>query len=128
MIFIGGHFADKNTIPKELTERFRGSKVEHMPEITAEAPNFGHGDSGGTYPGGGERIGVAWRAAWAILRDGFEHSADELSEAMRAAVEIQDKTARNLLRQARAAGVLKVRHEPRRFGERFSRSQYRIAR
>lgn len=106
----------------ELTSALSAPKVTYMGEITAEAPNFS-----GDYPGEGQRIGPAWRAAWDALRDGAEHPAEDLVTIMRGAADIQDRTARNLLRQARAAGVLRVRYETRRPGERYRRPIYRVA-
>lgn len=74
-----------------------------------DVPNFS-----GTYPGSGDRIGPAWRAAWIMLADGLERSVAELHVPMTRAAEaasgdgegIALKTTGNLLRQAAKRGLL----------------------
>lgn len=73
-----------------------------------EAPNF---TSSGSYPLGGERIGPAWRAAWAaLLAEPHGVSAPTLKAAMCTAADVVDKTAELLLQKARRAGVLEVHY------------------
>jgi len=93
-----------------------------MPTISEQAPDFG--DSG--YPGLGQQIGPGWRAAWALLRDGDEHRVSDLAAVMTKAGAIQDRTARNLLRQARREGILTQRYE-RVPGRRFPETIYRVS-
>lgn len=93
-----------------------------------EAPNFGKTE----YPGNGERIGPAWRAAWATLSDGAWHGRDELIEVMQrmahfhSGAGIVEITALNILRRARRNGILKTRSNYRPDGGRAA-SDYRIA-
>lgn len=91
-----------------------------MAQIPTEAPNFT-----GEYPGQGQMIGPAWRAAWALLRSGDELSASRLAEAMCAASPIMEQTARNLLSQARKSGVLDVRYAVAK-GRRKRNPHYRV--
>jgi hypothetical protein len=93
-----------------------------MPTISEQAPDFG--DSG--YPNLGQQIGPAWRAAWLVLSDGDEHTVTELTAAMMPAGGIMDRTARNLLRQARREGILTQRYE-RVLGRRFPETIYRVS-
>ena len=71
------------------------------------APNF----KGTTFPGDGERLGVAWRAIWAFLADGQVHSLTELQYVGMNAVEamgrsIRGKTVYTLLYEGWREGVL----------------------
>jgi hypothetical protein len=94
-----------------------------MPTISEQAPDFG--DSG--YPNLGQQIGPAWRAAWQLLRDGDEHTVTELAAVMVPAGGIQDRTARNLLRQARHEGILSKRVGQRAPGRRYAETIYRVS-
>ena len=87
-----------------------------------QPPNFF-----GNYPLDGERIGPAWRAAWSRLTADPSrwHTADELAELMVDTSGVVDKTARNLLRQARQRGLLAVRYTSA-WPARGRRSSYRI--
>ena len=95
-----------------------------MAEIRAEAPDFADSQ----YPNAGQQIGPAWRAAWRVLRDGREHTVTELAAEMCQAGGIQDRTARNLLRQARACGILAKRvGAPPRPGARYGETIYVVS-
>ena len=73
-----------------------------------EVPNFGPDSS---YPLGGEQIGPAWRAAWALLlAEPCGVPGPTLVVAMCLAANIIDKTAVLLLQKARKAGILEVRY------------------
>ena len=73
-----------------------------------EVPNFYPNSN---YPLGGERIGPAWRAAWAaLLAEPRGIPAPTLKIAMCAAADIIDKTAELLLQKARKAGILEVHY------------------
>lgn len=66
------------------------------------APNFR-----GNYPNAGERIGPAWRAAWAcLLRNEGQAFQEDLTDTMIEDGGIQEATATNLLRKAVKARVL----------------------
>jgi hypothetical protein len=84
------------------------------------APNFV-----GSYPGSGERIGPAWSAAWDALCQHQVLTGDQLSEIMCQAVDIKDKTAKNLLRKARSAGLLEVSYH-KKPGQKYSQTKYKI--
>jgi hypothetical protein len=87
--------------------------------IPHQAPDFA-----GTYPSSGELIGPAWQAAWdALCKEGWI-PGDELAQIMCACVNIELKTAKNLLRQARKVGVLSAKREG---ASRYSTPDYRIA-
>lgn len=95
-----------------------------MAEIQTEAPDFNES----TYPNQGAQIGPAWRAAWRVLRDGREHTVTELAAEMCQAGGIQDRTARNLLRQARREGILARRDGMRPYpGARYAETIYVIS-
>ena len=72
-----------------------------------DAPNFGTSN----YPGGGEKIGPAWRAAWVQMFDRRWYYVRDLEQIMCGETGIAPVTARNLLRQARTRGLLEVRYE-----------------
>ena len=67
----------------------------------------------GAYPNKGERVGPAWAAAWRFLRDGIPCDTVTLVRRMTQVWWPNDEpitaaTARNLLRQAARAGVIRI--------------------
>lgn len=88
-------------------------------------PNFN-----GEYPLAGKQIGPAWRVAWAALVDsgGIYVDSHTLVTAMTDTAEMEWKTAQNLLRGARLAGLLEVRYASTKInGKTRKRATYRIA-
>jgi hypothetical protein len=81
----------------------------------------------GNYPLGGELIGPAWSSAWMLLADGEWHVGKKISEVMCHRGRIVERTAFNLLRAARRAGILEVRRPTHRHGGNAP-AEYRIAR
>lgn len=69
-----------------------------------QAPNFA-----GEYPGAGQMIGPAWRAAWKLLQNGAWLRKSVLVMVMMEASGCKRKTATNLLGAAVDAGVLERR-------------------
>lgn len=70
-----------------------------------KAPDFGADG----YPSGGDLIGPAWQSAWEALHYNPEMTGDELALVMQNSASIKHKTAKNLLGQARKAGIITAR-------------------
>lgn len=104
---------------KEATPTKKGAKVGTM---RTEAPNIR-----GTYPLAGERIGPAWRAAWAELTTDTWTDGSSLAARVGPAHGIGAETVVNLLRQARAAGLLEVTQR-RGHGRSRDSGHYRVSR
>lgn len=85
------------------------------------APNFGESE----YPAKGVKIGPAWLAAWSALQDGRWRDSNALADVMMPAGGIVKITCIGLLRSARRAGLLEVRHRRRGDGG-AAPAEYRI--
>lgn len=87
--------------------------------MQTDAPNIR-----GSYPLAGEKIGPAWQDAWATLtQDGWQDGSS-LAASIAARHGIQAETVKNLLRQARAAGLLESQIRARSGGK--ASAHYRI--
>lgn len=87
--------------------------------MKTDAPNFR-----GTYPLAGEKIGPAWRAAWAQLSRTSWVDGTSLAGEVGPPLELAPETVVNLLRQARQAGLLEVRLVRAQSGR--QRGEYRV--
>lgn len=74
---------------------------------------------------GGTLIGPAWQAAWDALADGEWHPLPTLVDQMQRASTVAEKTAQNLMRAARQAGLVEVRYVERS-DSRYRAVQYRL--
>lgn len=87
--------------------------------MDTEAPNIS-----GTYPLAGERVGPAWRAAWALLQEGSWVDGPSLAAEVAGSTGVAAKTVTNLLQKARAHRLLEVRRVRDQAGR--HRAEYRV--
>lgn len=78
--------------------RYTQAMLQQM--STRPAPNYN-----GEYPGIAERLGPAWRVAWAMLNDGPQKTVD-LRSAMQIVADILPNTCYTMLRDAVKAGLV----------------------
>jgi|SRR4051812_494215 hypothetical protein len=106
----------------------RGSPPERagsaMISLTAAPDFYINGDF--HYPNDGKQIGPAWQRAWELLLSGEPVPFSFLTAQMMFSGGIRIKTAKNLLRDAQKAGILK--RLPKRTGNFTAITHYQRAR